>query len=113
MGTLDKANDPAVWEILLFVVNCAVILVMTLAFIVFAGGGHLLFLKSILRAFRAARLETTLGESAASQLEASASVITDRENAKARRRMWVGLKIFLLGLLYFVAATAASVLVGK
>ncbi|NKN39417.1 hypothetical protein HFC70_24020 [Agrobacterium sp. a22-2] len=107
---MDKAADPTIWEILFFIVNCAVILVMTLGFIAFAGGNFWLFNVSIFRALFAGRSGATMGEDAAVRLEAGASVLTDDVHAKTRRRVWRGLAIFLMGFLYFVIVTIVSVL---
>jgi hypothetical protein len=110
---MDKVADPTIWEILFFILNCVVILVMTLGFIVFAGGGGRLFNLSIFRALFAGGPTATVSENAAVRLEAGASVLIDDANQTTRRRMWWGLAIFLLGFLYFVVATIVSVLLGK
>jgi hypothetical protein len=110
---LDKAADPSIWEILFFILNCAVILVMVLAFIVFTSGKMWLFNLSIFRALFAGRRGATVSENGAARLEAGASVLIDDANKTTRRRMWWGLAIFLFGFVYFVVATIVSVLLGK
>lgn len=110
---MDKAADPSIWEILFFIVNCAVVVVMMFGFLIFVGAGQWLLNLSIFRALFAGKPDATMGENAAARLEAGASVLIDDANAKTRRLMWRGLAVSGICFLYFIAAIVISVLMEK